>query len=68
MKIVAIQMKVALKQLEENYRRAELWIRKAAAAGADPEEQLIFAEVDLAELDKARNNMTIFKDRRSELY
>jgi predicted amidohydrolase len=35
MKIVAIQMKVALKQLEENYRRAELWIRKAAAAGAD---------------------------------
>lgn len=35
MKIVAIQMKVALKQLEENYHRAELWIRKAAAAGAD---------------------------------
>jgi predicted amidohydrolase len=35
MKIVAIQMKVALKKVEENYQKAEVWIRKAAAAGAD---------------------------------
>lgn len=35
MKIAAIQMKVALKQIEQNYKSAEAWIRKAAAAGAD---------------------------------
>ena len=39
-----------------------------ADAGADPEEKLIVAEVNLAELDKARNNMTVYKDRRTELY
>jgi predicted amidohydrolase len=39
-----------------------------ADAGADPEEQLIMANVDLAELDKTRNNMTVFTDRRSDLY
>jgi len=35
MKICAIQMKVALKQVEQNYKSAEVWLRKAAAAGAD---------------------------------
>ena len=35
MKIVAIQMKVALKQVEHNYANAEMWIRKAADSGAD---------------------------------
>ena len=35
MKIVAIQMKVGLKQLEANYQNAEDLIRKAAASGAD---------------------------------
>ena len=39
-----------------------------ADAGADPEEKLIVAEVNLAELDKVRNNMTVYKDRRTELY
>lgn len=39
-----------------------------ADAGKEPEEKLIMAEVDLAELDKIRNNMTVFKDRRSDLY
>ncbi|MBI4858385.1 MAG: carbon-nitrogen family hydrolase [Acetobacterium woodii] len=35
MKIVAVQMKVALKQVEQNYANAEAWIRKAATAEAD---------------------------------
>lgn len=39
-----------------------------ADAGAEPEEKLIFANLDLAELDQVRNNMTVFKDRRSDLY
>ena len=39
-----------------------------ADAGAMPEEKMIMADVDLAELDKARKNMTVFKDRRTDLY
>ena len=39
-----------------------------ADAGADPKEQLIIADVNLAELGKARNSMTVFKDRRTDLY
>lgn len=39
-----------------------------ADAGADPEEKMILGDVELAELDKARNNMTVFQDRRVELY
>ncbi|WP_373481892.1 carbon-nitrogen family hydrolase [Acetobacterium sp.] len=39
-----------------------------ADAGTDPQEKLIIANVDLAELDLARNKMTVFQDRRPELY
>jgi predicted amidohydrolase len=39
-----------------------------ADAGADPEEKLIIADVDVAELDQTRKSMTVFKDRRPELY
>ena len=39
-----------------------------ADAGADTEEKLIMAEVDLAALEQARKKMTVFQDRRSELY
>lgn len=39
-----------------------------ADAGAEPEEKMISANVDLVELDKVRNNMTVFTDRRSDLY
>jgi predicted amidohydrolase len=39
-----------------------------ADAGAEPQEKLIFANLELADLDQARNNMTVFKDRRSDLY
>ena len=39
-----------------------------ADAGAEPEEKLISANVDLAELNKVRNNMTVFTDRRTDLY
>lgn len=39
-----------------------------ADAGSEPQEKLIFANLELADLDQARNNMTVFKDRRSDLY
>ena len=39
-----------------------------ADGGADPVEKLIIANVELAQLDKARNSMTVFKDRRTDLY
>lgn len=39
-----------------------------ADAGTDPEEKLISADINLTELDKVRNNMTVFKDRRVDLY
>lgn len=39
-----------------------------ADAGANPEEKLIMAEVDLAELEQVRNKMTVFQDRRTDLY
>jgi predicted amidohydrolase len=39
-----------------------------ADAGADPEEKLIQGNIELAELDQTRNNMTVFKDRRTDLY
>lgn len=39
-----------------------------ADAGPEPQEKLIFASLELADLDQARNNMTVFKDRRSDLY
>lgn len=39
-----------------------------ADAGPDPEEKLIMAELDLAELEQARNKMTVFADRRTDLY
>jgi predicted amidohydrolase len=35
MKICCIQMNVKLRQVEENFANAEVWLRKAAAAGAD---------------------------------
>lgn len=39
-----------------------------ADAGADPEEKLIIADVDVAKLDQTRKSMTVFKDRRPDLY
>ena len=39
-----------------------------ADAGADPEEKMIMADVELAQLEQARKNMTVFQDRRVELY
>lgn len=39
-----------------------------ADAGEEAVEKMIMANVDLAELDEARNKMTVFKDRRTDLY
>lgn len=39
-----------------------------ADAGAQPEEKMILADVDSLELEKARNNMTVFLDRRPDIY
>ncbi len=39
-----------------------------ADAGAEPEETVIIADVDLVKLDQIRKSMTVFKDRRPELY
>lgn len=39
-----------------------------ADAGEKPEEKMIMTDVDLAELDKARNSMTVFEDRRVDIY
>ncbi|AFA47508.1 carbon-nitrogen family hydrolase [Acetobacterium woodii] len=39
-----------------------------ADAGTEPEEKMILADVEPSELEKVRNNMTVFLDRRPELY
>jgi len=44
------------------------WGNVLADAGALPREMLIFSDIDVSEVGKVRNHMTVFQDRREDIY
>lgn len=44
------------------------WGKILADAGELPQEAMILSDIDLTEVEKVRTTMTIFRDRREELY
>jgi len=44
------------------------WGNVLADAGVLPREMLILSDIDLSEVEKVRNHMTIFQDRREDIY
>ncbi|KNZ41896.1 carbon-nitrogen family hydrolase [Acetobacterium bakii] len=44
------------------------WGNILADAGALPREMLVFGDIDLSAVEKVRNHMTVFQDRRDDIY